>query len=138
MRHILVEKTSELSDDLAAWREQRRVGQPMPEELWTRAVQLAQEQGLYKTARALPLDYGALKKRVADAGGAVLAPRSQRLEAASNLNAETLFVELLAPASNRIAECKMRVVATNGATLEVEVKDIDAHGLRAILKEFGG
>jgi hypothetical protein len=35
---------------------------PIPESIWAAAVALAREQGLYQTARALPIHYGALKQ----------------------------------------------------------------------------
>jgi len=49
---------------LRAWRAQRRPGMPIPDELWAQAVSLAGEHGLRSIARDLPLDYGALKKRL--------------------------------------------------------------------------
>jgi hypothetical protein len=38
----------------------------MPEELWRSAVLLARTHGVYAVARALRVDYGALKKRCND------------------------------------------------------------------------
>jgi len=45
-------------------REQHRI----PEALWRSAVKLAESHGIHRTARALRLDYYALKKRVASEG----------------------------------------------------------------------
>ncbi len=53
-----------LQQRLRAWRARRRPGMPIPEELWAQAVSLAGEHGLRSIARGLPLDYGALKKRL--------------------------------------------------------------------------
>ena len=53
-----------LQQQLRAWRAQRRPGMPIPEELWARAVALAGKHGVGSLARGLPLDHGALKKRV--------------------------------------------------------------------------
>ena len=39
-------------------------GQRMPEELWQEAVELAREEGLYATSRALRVDYSRLKERL--------------------------------------------------------------------------
>ena len=56
------------------WRETRphRHG-PMPAALWDAAVAAARQHGLYPTARALRVDYGALKKHLqaADPGHAL-------------------------------------------------------------------
>jgi hypothetical protein len=59
----LTKATEELRQQLSLWRETHRPPSPIPPELWEKAVELAEEQGLCKTARALRLDYGALKKR---------------------------------------------------------------------------
>jgi len=49
---------------ITRWRETRtHRGAPMPAPLWTAAIALARQHGLYTTARALHLDYGSLKKR---------------------------------------------------------------------------
>ncbi len=36
----------------------------LPEEVWRAAVELARPHGVYRTARALPIDYGGLHKRL--------------------------------------------------------------------------
>ncbi len=45
------------------WRGRRKVPGPMPEELWEAAVALAKDCGVCRMARALTLDYTALRKR---------------------------------------------------------------------------
>ena len=51
--------------DLAQWRQTRtHLGTPIPPHLWAAAVAVARRDGLYPTARALPIDYGALKQHV--------------------------------------------------------------------------
>ena len=49
------------------WRERRRPRAPIPEGLWREAAELACAHGINRTARALRLDYYALKKRAAAA-----------------------------------------------------------------------
>jgi len=52
------------------WRETKeRRGAAMPEGLWSAAVGLAQRYGVYRMARALGVDYGALKERAERAAG---------------------------------------------------------------------
>lgn len=47
------------------WRKTRRHGYvPMPAALWDAAVAAARQHGLYRTARSLRVDYGALKKHL--------------------------------------------------------------------------
>ena len=49
---------------IAEWRRDRRPGMGMPEAHWAEAVALAGALGVYDVARFLPVDLGALKKRV--------------------------------------------------------------------------
>jgi hypothetical protein len=37
---------------------------PIPKNIWADAMALAQQHGLYQTARALPINYGALKQHL--------------------------------------------------------------------------
>jgi len=60
-------ENTKATDDLCrrfdTWRKTHRSRAPIPSELWDRAAELAIEQGLWKTACTLYLDYNALKKR---------------------------------------------------------------------------
>ncbi len=60
----LPDEARPLQQQLRAWRAQRQRGMPIPGELWAQAVSLAGVHGLRLIARGLPLDYGALKKRL--------------------------------------------------------------------------
>jgi len=54
---------------IARWRERRPYrGAAMPAALWAAAIAAARQHGLYRTARALRVDYGSLKKRLGTAG----------------------------------------------------------------------
>jgi len=46
------------------WRRTRKVRARIPEPLWASAVKLAGRYGIHRTAKALRVDYYALKKRV--------------------------------------------------------------------------
>ena len=54
-------------EQIRAWRETRHLPGPMPSEIWDQAVALAQTFGVCKVARAVSLDYSALRKKVAKA-----------------------------------------------------------------------
>jgi len=47
-----------------AWRRRRRPGRAMPDALWTEAVNLALEVGVYAAARGIGVAYGSLKTRL--------------------------------------------------------------------------
>jgi len=49
---------------LAEWRKNHPRRSRLPEELWMAAVELARRYGLYRTARALPIDYAGLRRRL--------------------------------------------------------------------------
>lgn len=62
---------------LGAWRENRRRGQRIPQELWQTAVELSEHLSLTEIAGTLALDYERLEKRVeAGRGRGVVAKRA--------------------------------------------------------------
>jgi hypothetical protein len=96
---------------LDRWRETRgHARAPLPRRLWATAVALVPEHGLYGTARALGVSYGALKRHVDQHKGE---PRER---------ATTRFVELPPPSTTYVIEIEgaagPRVrVRLNGPTL---------------------
>ena len=48
---------------LPRWRSADPRRRPIPEGLWTAAAELAREQGVFPTSKALHLEYGKLKER---------------------------------------------------------------------------
>jgi len=118
---VTFEETSEkLSLRLAEWRRNRVGRARIPDELWAEAVDLAAHQGIFKTARALRLDYASLKKRVNPAIS----------------SAQATFVEVFSPLSGAIPECALDVESSRGAKLHVEMKNVPPLGLAAILRDF--
>ena len=71
-----------------AWRQKRQGRTAIPDELWSAASQLARRHGVNRTAAALRLDGGKLKRRMAAAGTGT-AKRAM----------PPAFVELIAPRS---------------------------------------
>ncbi len=96
---------------ITRWRETRAYrGAPMPAALWTAAIAIARQRGLYPTARALHLDYGSLKKRVEAAGaGRVTAPA---------------FVELPTAPPTGLGACVIELEARQGRRLRIEVAGV--------------
>ena len=111
----------ELRGQFAAWRRERRPGQPIPEELWDSAAELAREMGVNPVVRALHLDYVRLKRRVS---GQVTAKKQGSLTPA-----EPTFVELAVDAVSRPAEC---VVEFEGRGGKVTMR-LAGHDSRAIV-----
>lgn len=53
--------------EIKVWRETRKLPGPMPRKIWDRAVVLARAFGVCKVARAVGLDYSALRRKVSKA-----------------------------------------------------------------------
>lgn len=81
------------------WRAARKPGRAIPSELWRDAVRLARAHGLYEVSRAIPVDYGALKKHMEGNGEGLALPRfvelAPRASAATSVwEGQGAFVEL--------------------------------------------
>lgn len=92
-------KATPISDDfldlqrrLTEWRGGHAPRSPLPEELWSAAVELARKHGLHRTARTLPIDYASLRRR--------LSVTSQ-----TPIPARAAFVELFPAASAPDGHC---------------------------------
>lgn len=105
----------------ARWRRTRKGHSRIPDPLWTAAVKLAGTYGLCRTARALGLDYNALKRRLASAGpgnspGATTG-------AAKTVAQETAgaFVELLPSERAGSPECIVELEDPRGAKMRIRL-----------------
>src|ERR1700736_4757030 len=88
----IANELQELGRRLKLWRKAHAPRARLPEELWGAAVAVAGQEGLYRTAPTLHLDYASLKRRVAAPSKRATAARTRgRRE-----TAPTAFVELLA------------------------------------------
>ena len=101
-----------LAQRLKVWRRTRRAGQPIPDELWNAAVNLAHAQGLSPTARALGLSYGDLRRRVL---GQCARAGLERIPAG--------FVELAAPTAGSSLEQRgtLELTHRSGARLSIHL-----------------
>ncbi len=84
------------------WRQNRRGKQPIPDELWTAAIEVARRDGVNATAVALHLDGGKLKR-------GMLAADSVPGKAMS-----PTFVELVAPPTVDLRECTIELESRKG------------------------
>jgi hypothetical protein len=74
------EEFLQLRARLAEWRKSHPRRSPLPEEMWAAAAELARRHGLYRTARALPIDYAGLRKRLGLRAPSAAVARPQFLE----------------------------------------------------------
>jgi hypothetical protein len=107
----------------------------IPEALWASAVKLADRYGIHRTAKALRVNYYALKERVEQ--NAVSAGAQQDPAAtASKMVAEAEFLELPAAAWVGSGECTMELEDVGGAKLRVHLKGFAAPDLAALTRSF--
>ena len=70
----ITDQLQQVGRRLKQWRKVHPPRTRLPEEVWAAAVEVAGEEGIYATARALRLDYANLKRRVEEARSRVIAP----------------------------------------------------------------
>lgn len=109
-------------DDVRArfqeWRETRQGKARIPDELWSAAAAVARWNGVNRTAVALHLDGGKLKKRMVAAG------------VASKKTAPPVFLELMAPRTNGLPEYTIEL--ERQGTLRIHCKGATAAELAAL------
>ncbi len=110
------------------WRRTRKVRTRIPEPLWAAAVKLAGRYGIHRTAKALRVDYYALKKRVQQKA----APDPSTPER----GAAATFVELAAPTLAGSGQCTLELEDAGGAKLRVHLKGFAAPDLAALSRSF--
>ena len=93
---------------LDAWRKTRKRRSRIPDHLWESAVKAAGQYGLHKTAKALHLDYNALKKRL-------------KTVTDGNKSAPA-FVELISPVSSPNSECLIELESRHGEKMRIHLK----------------
>jgi hypothetical protein len=120
----------ELRARIEAWRRSRAKRGPMPAELWADAVVLAKRESVYRTARALGVNYATLKWHVA------VASSGGREESTGPVG----FVELLAaPRPTEPAGASSTVVElsdASGATMTVRMPSSGGLDLSALVGVF--
>ena len=118
-----------------AWRRTHEPCSRIPEPLWRSAVRMAGVYGLHRTARALRLDYYALKKRV-EQGTAVNDSTAAVPAAVSKAEAMSPFLELVAPVSAGAGECILELENAAGAKMRVHLKGVASPDLAALSRSF--
>ena len=110
------------------WRLARKARSRIPDLLRASAVEVARSYGVHRAARALRLDYYALKKRVGQE--ATAAPGRHK---GSGVAA---FLELAAPGQTSLGECTLELEDAGGAKMRVHLKGFEAPDLAALSRSF--
>ena len=90
------------------WRGGRARKSPIPEELWSAAINAARQEGVNRTAQQLRLDAGKLKRLLVAADG-----RGRRAAR------KPRFVELIAPAPASTPECLIEFESASGSKMRI-------------------
>lgn len=99
----------EMRARLEEWRRNRQGRAAIPEELWSGAIEVARRDGLGRTAAALRLDYGKLKRLMMAADG---------IEKKSTTPS---FMEWIAPEAAAVAQCAIEMEGRR-ARIRIELK----------------
>ena len=109
MRKKQVAMVEEVRARLEEWRRSRRKGAAIPNELWSAAIEVARRDGVTRTATALHLDGGKLKRLMMAADG--VEKKSTRPS----------FMELIAPEAAAVAPCAIELEGRR-ARIRLELK----------------
>jgi hypothetical protein len=99
----------EVRERFEEWRQNRQKGAAIPDELWSAAIGVARRDGLVRTATALRLDYGKLKRLMMAADGV------------GKRTATSSFMELIAPAAAAVSQCAIELEGRRGR-IRIELK----------------
>ena len=128
----MARSTSRLAGPLAraarrfeTWRSSRTT-QRIPAELWSLATDLGARFGVSRTARALRVQYYALKKRV-DATATMEAEEARTPPA---------FVEILTAPSRATSECLVEFESANGTKMRIQVNGAGTLDLAELSRLF--
>jgi hypothetical protein len=94
---------------LEEWRRNRPGRAAIPDELWSAAIEVARRDGVTRTATALRLDGGKLKRLMMAADGV-----AKRTTTPS-------FVELITPGTGAVSECAIEFQGRRGR-IRIELK----------------
>lgn len=115
----------QLRNRLELWRSEHRGRRPLPQELWSEAAQLAQQYGVYRTAKALRLSYESLKQHLP----AGIDPRAKRKKTTAK------FLEL-PPLSSALPECSVELENARGAKMKIQLKGAAMGELPSLTRLF--
>jgi len=110
------------------WRRTRRVLSRIPEPLWAAAVEMAGRCGISHTAKALRVNYQALRKRV-EQQTAAAPPGPEE-------NSITTFLELGPPPRVGFCRCTMELEDDSGAKMRVHLQSVEAPDLAGLSRSF--
>ena len=120
------------------WRSAHTGRLPIPRRLWTAAVKLAREHGVFHTAKTLRLEYGKLKQLLESSGGAKKSGARKAMVKSRRARsvAPPAFMELLAsPTAAAVSECLIELEGRRGK-MRIQWKGTAAPDLGGLGRAF--
>lgn len=114
--------------EIREWRAVNKAPKPFPAVIWEQAVQLAKADGIGPVARALRLDYGCLKKRVAGIEKATQSKLSPT---------GPVFFEFLQPSGLAIESCVLLLETPRGSKVRMEFGAAAPSALASFIRDLG-
>ena len=122
------------------WRQTRRGLSRIPEPLWVAAVEMAGTCGISHTAKALRVNYSALRKRVEQqvvaAAGRLEENRADQRDPQAGTASVPAFLELAAAPRVGSCQCTMELEDDSGAKMRVHLQSAEAPDLAALSRSF--
>ena len=110
------------------WRAERKSAtERIPDPLWDAAAKAATKFGVYRTARAVRLDYMKLRNRVSPAETSADAPATPQ---------QASFVEVSVTPGSKLPPCTVELEAPSGVKLRMEFSDIDVAVLESVVRSL--
>ena len=110
------------------WRRTCKKRSRIPGPLWAAAVKVAAKFGVHRTARALPVEYYSLKKRVEQHSGGA--------KRATEPGSMATFVELPPPIPVEACDCTVELEDAAGAKMRIHLKASVPPDLAALSRSF--
>ena len=107
---------SRMRERLDEWRKANARGVAFPEKLWASAGRLAQRHGVFRSARALGLEYNKLK-RASDGAVGRISGEARRPAVQKAMK----FIELTGALPGSPRECRLSLRNLSGQRLQVEM-----------------
>ena len=126
-RQALAADLSQAAARFERWRQKRILGERIPEQLWALATELAGRHGVSRTVAVLKLDYGVLKRRLAESRAAGAAPGAN--------TPPPSFVELT-PGPLPPSPCEIEFSDASGSTLRVRLPAGHVPDLVSLVRGF--
>ena len=105
-----------------AWRQNRKGKTPIPDELWSVAVEVARREGMNRAATELRVEWNELKRRMA-------------ISETSRPPALPTFVELVAPGPQSLPDCNIELECRRGK-LRIQLKGASASYVAMLSREL--